>query len=207
MKEALMQFSHRYFLSLLCALSIGSAFSVANAADAPSSATGASPAPKVDIKTNMGDIVLELYPDKAPKTVANFLKYVKEGHYKGTVFHRVIDGFMIQGGGFDKDMRERPVHAPIENEAKNGLKNDTYTVAMARMSAPHSANAQFFINVNDNAMLNYPGQDGWGYCVFGKVISGTDTVDKIKLVKTGDKGQFQNVPLDPVIIESATIVK
>jgi peptidyl-prolyl cis-trans isomerase A (cyclophilin A)/peptidyl-prolyl cis-trans isomerase B (cyclophilin B) len=203
MKEQYMQFRRRYFLSLLLTLTMGSTFAAANAVNAPNP----NAAPKVTLKTNMGDIVLELYPDKAPKTVNNFIKYVKEGHYKGTIFHRVIDGFMIQGGGYDKEMREKPVHAPIENEAKNGLKNETYTVAMARTGNPHSATAQFFVNVNDNAALDYPSRVGWGYCVFGKVIGGMEVVDKIKLVKTGDKGTFQNVPLEPVIIESATMAK
>lgn len=202
-----MQFSRRYILSLLLASTMGGAFAAANAADARNPAPNANAAPKVTLKTNMGDIVLELYPDKAPKTVNNFLGYVKDGHYKGTIFHRVIDGFMIQGGGFDKEMREKPVRAPIENEANNGLKNETYTVAMARTGAPHSATAQFFINVNNNEALDYPSRDGWGYCVFGKVISGMQVVDKIKLVKTGDRGQFQNVPLEAVTIESAAIIK
>lgn len=163
--------------------------------------------PEVALKTNMGDIVLELYPEKAPKSVANFLQYVKSGHYNGTIFHRVMNGFMIQGGGFDQDMAQKPTSAPIENEAKNGLKNTTLTVAMARTSNPHSATAQFFINVGNNDFLNYPGQDGWGYAVFGKVIKGADVVEKIKSVKTGNKGMHQNVPLQPVIIQSATVVK
>jgi peptidyl-prolyl cis-trans isomerase A (cyclophilin A)/peptidyl-prolyl cis-trans isomerase B (cyclophilin B) len=155
----------------------------------------------------MGEMVLELYPEKAPKTVANFLQYVKSGHYNGTVFHRVIDGFMIQGGGFDKDMKQKPTQAPIENEAKNGLKNEAYSVAMARTSAPHSASAQFFINIKNNSFLDYPGQDGWGYAVFGKVIKGTNVVDKIKAVETTYKGMFQNVPVTPVVIESASVIK
>lgn len=163
--------------------------------------------PEVALKTNMGDIVLELYPEKAPKSVANFLQYVKSGHYNGTIFHRVMNGFMIQGGGFDQDMAQKPTSAPIENEAKNGLKNTPLTVAMARTSNPHSATAQFFINVGNNDFLNYPGQDGWGYAVFGKVIKGADVVEKIKSVKTGNKGMHQNVPLQPVIIQSATVVK
>ncbi|HEY8606399.1 MAG TPA: peptidylprolyl isomerase [Noviherbaspirillum sp.] len=163
--------------------------------------------PQVALKTNMGEIVLELYPEKAPKSVANFLQYVKSGHYNGTIFHRVMDNFMIQGGGFDQDMAQKPTQAPIENEAKNGLKNDALTVAMARTGNPHSATAQFFINVSNNSFLNYPGQDGWGYAVFGKVIKGADTVEKIKAVKTGNKGMHQNVPLQPVVIQSATVVK
>lgn len=202
-----MQLPRRVFLSVLCAMTIGATLTSVNAADAPDAAA-TSTLPKVDLKTNMGDIVLELYPDKAPKTVENFLKYVKEGHYKGTIFHRVIDGFMIQGGGYDKNLQERPVHAPIQNEAKNGLKNATYTIAMARMGNPHSATAQFFINVNDNEPLDYPSRDGWGYCVFGKVISGMDVVDKIKLVPTTEKSMmFQNLPTKAVIVESATLVK
>jgi cyclophilin family peptidyl-prolyl cis-trans isomerase len=198
-----MHISRRHLFSLLCALSLTS--TAAWATDAP--AAPASAVPKVTLKTNMGDIVLELYPDKAPKTVANFLKYVKKGHYKGTIFHRVINGFMIQGGGFDKQMQQRPVDAPIENEANNGLKNSAYTLAMARTGAPHSATAQFYINVNDNDALDYPSRDGWGYCVFGKVIGGTDVVDKITQVETGNHGSFENVPIKPVIIESATISK
>jgi len=162
--------------------------------------------PQVDLKTSLGTIRLELYPGKAPKTVANFLQYVKEGHYDGLIFHRVIPNFMIQGGGMDKNMREKQTRAPIENEAKNGLKNDLGTVAMARTSAPHSASAQFFINTKNNDFLNYPGQDGWGYAVFGKVISGMDVVMKIQQVPTGNAGPYGDVPRQPVIIESATLV-
>jgi cyclophilin family peptidyl-prolyl cis-trans isomerase len=162
--------------------------------------------PQVDLKTSLGTIRLELYPGKAPKTVANFLQYVKDGHYNGRIFHRVIPNFMIQGGGMDKSMREKKTRAPIENEAKNGLKNDLGTVAMARTSAPHSASAQFFINTKDNDFLNYPGQDGWGYAVFGKVVSGMDVVMKIQQVPTGNAGPYGDVPREPVIIESATLV-
>ena len=162
--------------------------------------------PQVDLKTSLGTIRLELYPGKAPKTVANFLQYVKEGHYDGLIFHRVIPNFMVQGGGMDKSMREKQTRAPIENEAKNGLKNDLGTVAMARTSAPHSASAQFFINTKNNDFLNYPGQDGWGYAVFGKVISGMDVVMKIQQVPTGNVGPYGDVPRQPVIIESATLV-
>jgi peptidyl-prolyl cis-trans isomerase A (cyclophilin A)/peptidyl-prolyl cis-trans isomerase B (cyclophilin B) len=164
---------------------------------------GAADQPHVLLKTNMGDIVIELNPEKAPKTVKNFLSYVNSGHYNGTIFHRVIDNFMIQGGGMTKDMREKPAPSKVENEAKNGLKNVPYSVAMARTADPQSAGAQFFINVNDNEFLNYPGRDGWGYAVFGKVIKGTDVVDKIKKVKTA----YQDVPTTPVIIESATVTK
>jgi peptidyl-prolyl cis-trans isomerase A (cyclophilin A)/peptidyl-prolyl cis-trans isomerase B (cyclophilin B) len=184
-------------MQLLAALSLTGITYVASAADLP----------HVLLKTSMGEVVLELYPEKAPKTVANFLQYVKSGHYNGTIFHRVIDNFMIQGGGFDKDMQQKPTNPPIENEAKNGLKNDTYTVAMARTAVPHSASAQFFINVKNNRFLDYPGQDGWGYCVFGKVIKGTDVVDRIKSVETTSSGMYQNVPVKPVVIESAALTK
>jgi len=175
-------------------------FSVANPAAA------ADPAPKVKLATSMGDIVVELNTDKAPKSVANFLQYVREKHYDGTIFHRVIDGFMIQGGGFTADMVQKPMRAPIPLEAANGLKNDKYTLAMARTSAPDSATAQFFINVKDNAMLNAPQPDGHGYAVFGKVVEGQDVVDKIKAVATGNKGPYQNVPNTPITIQSATVL-
>ena len=158
------------------------------------------------LTTNYGQITLELDADKAPKTVENFLSYVNSGHYDGTIFHRVIDGFMIQGGGFAADMRQKPTEEPVENEANNGLTNDRYTIAMARTSDPHSASAQFFINVNDNDFLNYPGSDGWGYCVFGKVTSGTEVVDKIGKVDTGRRSMFSDVPTEDVIIEKAEIV-
>lgn len=163
--------------------------------------------PKVRMNTSMGDIVLELYPDKAPKTVENFLQYVGDKHYDGTVFHRVMDGFMIQGGGFTADMQQKPTRAPVPLEAANGLKNDRGTIAMARTSNPNSATAQFFINVVNNAMLNAPSPDGYGYTVFGKVIQGMDTVDKIKGVATGNKGMHQNVPLNNVTILKATLEK
>jgi peptidyl-prolyl cis-trans isomerase A (cyclophilin A)/peptidyl-prolyl cis-trans isomerase B (cyclophilin B) len=163
--------------------------------------------PQVDIKTNVGTIRLELYPAKAPKSVENFLQYVKDGHYNGTVFHRVIDGFMIQGGGFDKSYSQKPTRKPIENEAKNGLKNDVGTIAMARTSDPHSASSQFFINVKSNDFLNSPGQDGWGYAVFGKVVDGMDVVTKIAKTPTGSGGPFRSdVPKEPVVIESVTVV-
>jgi len=158
------------------------------------------------LTTNHGNIKLELDAEKAPKTVENFLNYVKSGHYNGTIFHRVIDGFMVQGGGFEAGMKQKPTNEPIENEAKNGLKNEPYTVAMARTSAPHSASAQFFINVKSNSFLDYPGQDGWGYCVFGKVVEGTDVVDKIKSVKTTRAGMHSDVPVEDVIIEKAEVV-
>ena len=159
----------------------------------------------VILTTNYGAIKLELDAEKAPKTVENFLAYVRAGHYDGTIFHRVIDGFMVQGGGFEPGMKQKPTNDPIENEAKNGLKNEPYTVAMARTSAPHSASAQFFINVKNNSFLDYPGQDGWGYCVFGKVVEGKEVVDQIKAVKTTRSGGFSDVPVDNVLIEKAEV--
>ncbi|MDO8346723.1 MAG: peptidylprolyl isomerase [Rugosibacter sp.] len=161
----------------------------------------------IKLTTNHGVITLELDAEKAPKTVANFVAYVEAGQYDGTIFHRVIDGFMIQGGGFVPGMDQKPVNAPIENEAKNGLKNERYTVAMARTSDPHSATAQFFINVGDNDFLdNDQCQDGWGYCVFGRVTEGQDVVDAIKSVKTRTVGFHQNVPAENVILERAEVV-
>jgi len=178
---------------------------ILSAAAASSAAVAADP--QVDLKTNHGTIRLELYPAKAPKTVENFLQYVKDGHYDGTVFHRVIDGFMIQGGGFDKAMNQKQTRKSIDNEAKNGLANDLGTVAMARTSAPHSASAQFFINLKNNDFLNSAqAQDGWGYAVFGKVVSGMDVVMKIAKVQTGNSGMHQNVPREAVVVESATLV-
>lgn len=162
-------------------------------------------APRVKLATSAGDIVLELYPDKAPKTVANFLQYVKDKHYDGTVFHRVIDGFMIQGGGFTADMQQKSTRSPIPLEAGNGLKNDRGTIAMARTGNPDSATAQFFINVRDNANLNAPLPDGHGYTVFGKVVAGMDVVDKIRTTATSNKGPHQNVPITPITIQSATL--
>ena len=164
--------------------------------------------PQVDLTTNLGTIRLELYPAKAPKTVENFLQYVKDGHFSGTIFHRVIDGFMIQGGGFDKSYRQKATRAPIENEAKNGLKNDLGTIAMARTSAPHSASSQFFINGKNNDFLNAANaQDGWGYTVFGKVVSGMDVVMKISKTPTGPGGPFPtDAPREMVVIESAAVV-
>jgi peptidyl-prolyl cis-trans isomerase A (cyclophilin A) len=164
-------------------------------------------APRVKLATSAGDIVLELDAAKAPKTVENFLQYVKDKHYDGTVFHRVIDGFMIQGGGFTADMQQKPTRAPIALEANNGLKNDKYTVAMARTGNPNSATSQFFINVKNNDSLNAPNPDGYGYTVFGKVVAGTDVVDKIRAVQTGNKGGMQNVPLETITIQSATLAK
>jgi peptidyl-prolyl cis-trans isomerase B (cyclophilin B) len=163
----------------------------------------------VELHTNHGVIKLELDADKAPKSVENFLAYVKAGHYDNTVFHRVIDGFMIQGGGFEPGMQQKPTSAPIANEANNGLKNVKGSIAMARTNDPHSATAQFFINVNDNDFLNHssPTPQGWGYAVFGKVVEGLDVVDAIRKVKTGSKGFHQDVPVDDVIIEKAVVVE
>lgn len=180
-----------------------------SAASAPAAAPAAakSTAPKVKIVTSMGDIVIELNPDKAPKTVENFLQYVKDKHYDGTIFHRVMDGFMIQGGGFNADMQQKPVRPPIPLESSNGLKNDRGSIAMARTNVPNSATAQFFINVVNNNNLNAPLPDGYGYAVFGKVISGMETVDKIRQVATGNKGPHGNVPQTPITITSATLEK
>ena len=162
---------------------------------------------KVQLKTSMGDIVVELNDAKAPKSAANFLQYVRDKHYDGTVFHRVIDGFMIQGGGMDANLNEKPTRAPIPLEASNGLKNDRGTIAMARTGNPNSATSQFFINVVNNDMLNAPTPDGHGYAVFGKVVKGMDVVDKIRAVATGNRGMHQNVPTTPVTILSATEIK
>jgi peptidyl-prolyl cis-trans isomerase A (cyclophilin A)/peptidyl-prolyl cis-trans isomerase B (cyclophilin B) len=165
--------------------------------------------PQVELKTNIGSIVVELYPAKAPKTVENFMQYVKDGHYKGTIFHRVIPNFMIQGGGFGSDFSEKKMRAPIPIEADNGLRNDIGTIAMARTSDPNSATAQFFINHKDNDFLNYtsPTQRGWGYTVFGKVTKGMDVVNRIAAIPTGPRGPFpSDVPSQPVIIEDARIL-
>ncbi len=156
--------------------------------------------------TNHGKFTIELDAAKAPKTVENFLNYVKSGHYDGTIFHRVINGFMVQCGGFEPGMKQKDSGTPIENEAANGLTNDIYTVAMARTNDPHSATAQFFINVKDNDFLNYSGPNNWGYCVFGKVTDGTDVVDAIRKVRTGSKGFHSDVPVDDVVIEKAEII-
>ena len=177
------------------------------AGPAAKAAAPASPTPQVEIKTTMGDIVVELDREKAPKSVENFLGYVKSGFYKGTIFHRVIDGFMIQGGGFDEKLTQKKVNKPVPIESQNGLTNVTYSLAMARTGDPNSATSQFFINVADNEALNYPGRDGFGYTVFGKVIQGQEVVDKIKGVLVDDKGIFQNIPVTPVVIKSATILK
>ncbi|CAN7314077.1 peptidylprolyl isomerase [Acidovorax sp. LjRoot129] len=191
--------SRRNSTLALASIALAATFSVAN--------VQAQDGPKVKLATSMGDIVVQLDPAKAPKTVENFLAYVNDKHYDGTVFHRVMNGFMIQGGGFTADMQQKPTKPPIALEANNGLKNDTYTIAMARTGNPNSATSQFFINVKDNAMLNAPSPDGHGYAVFGKVVSGTDVVDKIKAVAVGNKGPHQNVPNTPVTINSATLVK
>ena len=163
----------------------------------------------VIIRTTFGEIRLELDAEKAPKTVANFLAYATDGFYDGTIFHRVIDNFMIQGGGFDTDMQQKAAGEPIENEADNGLKNDFGTIAMARTMEPHSATAQFFINVKDNDFLNHSGKNmqGWGYTVFGKVIEGSEVLDKIRVVPTASSNGHQDVPQDPVIIETVTILE
>jgi len=182
-------------LALLVSCQVGAADGAAN--------------PLVEMKTSMGTVVIELYPDQAPLTVENFLKYVNDRHYDGTVFHRVIPGFMIQGGGFDPDFSEKPARKPVRNEAANGLRNETGTIAMARTPDPHSATAQFFINVADNESLNFrfPTQEGYGYCVFGKVVKGMDVVNRIVKVQTGPgPAGHQNVPVKPVIIESARLI-
>jgi peptidyl-prolyl cis-trans isomerase B (cyclophilin B) len=173
-----------------------------------SEANAAGKNPQVKLTTTMGDIILELYPDKAPATVANFLQYVKDGFYNGTVFHRVISGFMIQGGGMDANLKPKPNKPPIKNEADNGLQNELYTVAMARTNDPHSATSQFFINVADNQFLNHKAKTAteWGYAVFGRVVQGNDVVDKIKAVPTGRHGMYENVPTTPVTITQATIL-
>lgn len=163
-------------------------------------------APTVELETNQGKIVLELNNAKAPKSVANFLQYARDGFYNGTVFHRVIPGFMIQGGGFDPEMNQKETRAPIENEAKNGLRNSRGTIAMARRPDPNSATAQFFINLVDNKNLDYPSFDGWGYAVFGKVTGGMEVVDKIAKVSTGRSGPHQDVPKEPIIIQSVKII-
>ena len=162
----------------------------------------------VKLHTNLGTITLELDEQRAPGTTANFLEYVRSGHYNNTLFHRVIDRFMVQGGGFDGSMKQKPTRAPISNEASNGLKNKTYTVAMARTSDPHSATAQFFINVADNDFLDHraPTNEGWGYCVFGRVVEGQDVVDKIRATRTTTKGFHQDVPIENVLIERAEVV-
>lgn len=190
----------RRFVNLIAVLMMSAAPVFVSAAPSPLTT------PHVSLQTSAGEIVIELDSEKAPRTVDNFLQYVRSGQYDGTIFHRVINGFMIQGGGFDSNMKEKPTRAPIRNEASNGLKNAAYTIAMARTSAPDSATAQFFINVGNNAALDYPGQDGAGYAVFGKVIKGSAVVDQIKSVATGERGMNQNVPTTPVVILSAKVL-
>lgn len=160
----------------------------------------------IQLTTNHGVIKIELDADNAPVTAANFTAYVESGHYNNTIFHRVIADFMIQGGGFEPGMKQKAVGEPIQNEAKNGLKNDRYTLAMARTGDPHSATAQFFINTKNNDFLNYPGQDGWGYCVFGRVTEGTEIIDQIRKVKTRTSGFHQDVPVEDVVIERAEVI-
>ena len=195
--------------SLIASLVIASALPLAALAQAPA-ASSCTPkgnaAMKVKLTTSMGPIVIQLFPDKAPISTENFVKYVESGHYAGTIFHRVIDGFMVQGGGFSKDMRQKPVNAPIKNESTNGLKNDNYTVAMARTNVRDSATSQFFINVKDNDFLNFSGDANPGYAVFGKVVEGKEVVDKIKKVVTGNASGMQNVPNEAVVIEKAECV-
>ena len=181
-------------------LALGAALLVSNAAMAQT-------APQVKFQTSLGDFTVEVYPDKAPKTVENFLQYVKDKQYDGTIFHRVMDGFMVQGGGFTAQMSEKATRNPIPLEAKSGLKNDRGTIAMARTGNPNSATAQFFINVVNNDGLNAPSPDGYGYAVFGKVTAGMETVDKIRSAPTANKGMFQNVPVKAILINSATLVK
>jgi peptidyl-prolyl cis-trans isomerase A (cyclophilin A) len=173
----------------------------------PSMAQQTQKAERVQFVTSQGKFTVEVYPDAAPKTVANFMEYVKSGFYSGTIFHRVINGFMVQGGGYDRDMKEKPTRAPIPLEAQNGLKNKAGTVAMARTANPNSATAQFFVNVVDNSNLDYPQPDGNGYAVFGKVVEGMDTIDKIKGLPTTAYGPMRNVPATPVVIESASVVQ
>ena len=185
-------------------MKLTSLFILSTAAVVPAGALAADP--QVDFKTSAGTIRVELYPAKAPKTVENFLQYVRDGHYNGTIFHRVIPGFMIQGGGMKPDMSQKPTRAPVPIESKNGLKNDVGWLAMARTSDPNSATAQFFINIADNKFLNYPGQDGYGYAVFGKVVDGMDVVNKIAGAPTTTRGGHQNVPQTPVLIEQAAVV-
>lgn len=194
-----MTLSRRTFSLSLAGLMLASATTWAAAPD--------SSQPRVKFTTNQGDFVVELDPAKAPKTVENFLQYVNDKHYDGTVFHRVIDGFMVQGGGFTADMQQKPTRAPIPLEAKNGLKNDRYTIAMARTGNPNSATSQFFINVANNDMLNAPQPDGHGYAVFGKVVQGQNVIDKIRTVSTGNRGMHQNVPNSAVTITSASVLK
>lgn len=198
-------------LLALCACTVftlGAAASAGAASSNSESKGTQSMNPRVKLATNYGDMVIELNAEKAPKSTQNFLDYAKSGFYDGTIFHRVIGNFMIQGGGFLPGMKQKETNAPIENEANNGLKNDKYTLAMARTNDPHSATAQFFINVTDNDFLNFssPNPRGWGYAVFGKVVEGTETVDKIKAVRTGNSGFHQDVPVEDVVITKAEVL-
>jgi peptidyl-prolyl cis-trans isomerase B (cyclophilin B) len=196
------------FSRLIMALALVLALAIPCLAQSASSGAPQTGKILVKLETSKGDIVLELYKDKAPQSVANFLSYVKKGHYDGTIFHRVINGFMIQGGGFDVNMKEKPTGRPIKNEADNGLKNSLYSVAMARTSDPHSATAQFFINVKSNRALDHSGKtdSGWGYAVFGDVVDGKRVVDEIKGVRTGSVGMFDDVSVQPVVIKKASII-
>ena len=191
----------KFYLRLLCLHLLLFVFS-------GSAALAATSAPLVRLETSLGEVVIELNVEKAPKTCANFLQYVRDGAYNGTIFHRVIDGFMIQGGGFDADMKQHATRPPIVNEADNGLKNNLYTVAMARTNDPHSATNQFFINASDNAFLDHSGKTakGWGYCDFGKVVKGMEVVDKIRATPTRTKGMHENVPSIPVVIYKAAVL-
>jgi peptidyl-prolyl cis-trans isomerase B (cyclophilin B) len=199
-------FSALFALMLCCTMQSSNSATQDNKTTPPNKSTQDKKT-MVKLHTNKGIITLQLDAEKAPNTVKNFLEYVDSGFYSNTIFHRVIGNFMIQGGGFEPDLKQKKTNAPIKNEAANGLKNDTYTIAMARTGDPHSATAQFFINVKNNNFLNYPGQDGWGYCVFGKVVEGKEVVDAIRDVKTGTRSGFQDVPLEDVIITSAEVVK
>ena len=194
---------------VLAFLLVGLCVLPAQAASTPETTTPATKGKMkmVKLHTNLGIITLQLDAEKAPVTVQNFLDYVNSGFYSNTVFHRVIPNFMIQGGGFEKGMKQKPTNAPIKNEAANGLKNEIYSIAMARTGDPQSATAQFFINTKNNSFLDYPGQDGWGYCVFGTVVEGKEVVDAIGKVKTGSSGMFQDVPKEEVIITKAEVVK
>jgi peptidyl-prolyl cis-trans isomerase B (cyclophilin B) len=195
-------------MSTTSVLFLALAFGIVGTAAAQAPPKADSNHPRVALDTSKGRIVLELDAEKAPKTVANFLQYVKAGHYDGVIFHRVIDGFMIQTGGFTADMTQKPTKPPVQNEADNGLRNDRGTIAMARTGDPHSASAQFFVNTVNNDSLNHRGktQQGWGYTVFGKVVEGMDVVDQITKVRTGTKSGHQNVPVEPVTIKKATVL-
>jgi peptidyl-prolyl cis-trans isomerase A (cyclophilin A) len=199
--------SLRALLRCACAtLALGAATLIAPAALAADPAP-ANAAPQVKFETSQGAFTVEVYPDRAPKTVANFLQYVADKHYDGTIFHRVVPGFVVQGGGYTRDMAQKPTRAPVVNEAKNGLTNKRGTIAMARLPDPNSATSQFFVNTADNRALNFPSPDGYGYAVFGKVTEGMDVIDKIEAAPTGNAGGMQGVPVTPIIIERAYVVK